>query len=174
LVGRCGVWQLWCRNTLLVPRRTVKSKIAVVLVQDVPRLGEKGRSVQVAKGYARNFLFPRKLALYATRENVELLKSEIRAPDPAQREQQQFQKIKRRLSKVIVSMKRHLVSKAPPVLHAPISVENIVEKLWRQHQIKLEPQQFQLPQPIKELGLHSVIVAMAGGEIKLKVKVDSR
>ena len=42
----------------------------------MPKLGVKGEEVKVAKGYARNFLFPKKLALYATEENLKLYEAD--------------------------------------------------------------------------------------------------
>ena len=46
----------------------------VVLLQDVKALGKKGTVVEVAEGYARNFLLPKKLGAPATAENLNTLK----------------------------------------------------------------------------------------------------
>ena len=46
----------------------------VVLLQDVKALGKKGTIVEVAEGYARNFLLPKKLGAPATAENLNTLK----------------------------------------------------------------------------------------------------
>ena len=46
----------------------------VILIQDVENLGKIGDSVNVKKGYARNFLFPRKLALFASDRNMEQIR----------------------------------------------------------------------------------------------------
>ncbi|PMP91177.1 MAG: 50S ribosomal protein L9, partial [Desulfurella sp.] len=45
----------------------------VVLLEDIENLGLAGDVLDVKDGYARNFLFPRKLALKATKENVKLI-----------------------------------------------------------------------------------------------------
>ena len=42
----------------------------VILLQDVKGSGKKGQAVNVSDGYARNFLFPKKLALEATEANM--------------------------------------------------------------------------------------------------------
>ena len=45
----------------------------VILLSDVKNLGKKGEVVNTSDGYARNFLFPRKLAQEATAENLHIL-----------------------------------------------------------------------------------------------------
>jgi hypothetical protein len=49
-----------------------KKKIKIILIESVPNLGEKGEHVRVAKGFARNYLIPKRLAVYATPENIKL------------------------------------------------------------------------------------------------------
>ncbi|MFH1736530.1 MAG: 50S ribosomal protein L9 [Actinomycetota bacterium] len=53
----------------------------VILKQDVENLGQKGEVVRVAPGYARNFLFPRELAVAATEGNLNNLKHFIAAAE---------------------------------------------------------------------------------------------
>ena len=48
----------------------------VILLEDVKSLGKKGAVIKVSDGYARNFLFPRKLALEATEGNQKALQHE--------------------------------------------------------------------------------------------------
>ena len=51
----------------------------VVLLQDVKTLGKKDAIVTVNDGYARNFLFPKKLAVEATKANLNILKQQVAA-----------------------------------------------------------------------------------------------
>ena len=51
----------------------------VILQQDVRGQGKKGQLVEVSDGYARNFLFPRKLAVAATTDNVNTMKLQAKA-----------------------------------------------------------------------------------------------
>ncbi len=48
-----------------------KARLAIVLTEDIPNLGSKGQLVKVKHGYARNWLLPKKLAVYATPDNIE-------------------------------------------------------------------------------------------------------
>ena len=45
----------------------------VILLQDVKKIGKKGEVIEASDGYARNFLFPRKLAQEATEANLHIL-----------------------------------------------------------------------------------------------------
>ena len=45
----------------------------VILLQDVKKLGKKGEVINASDGYARNFLFPKKLAEEATESNLHIL-----------------------------------------------------------------------------------------------------
>jgi large subunit ribosomal protein L9 len=55
-------------RTLILGRRQ-GSTISVILLERVGTVGQTGNIVDVKRGYARNFLIPRKLAAYATTEN---------------------------------------------------------------------------------------------------------
>ena len=49
----------------------------VILLQDVKKIGKKGEVINASDGYARNFLFPRKLAEEATDANLHILNNKI-------------------------------------------------------------------------------------------------
>ncbi len=49
-----------------------KARLAIVLTQDVQNLGTRGQLVRVKHGYARNWLLPKKFAVYATPDNIKL------------------------------------------------------------------------------------------------------
>lgn len=59
------------RDNLRCPSFALRSDmLRVVLVQDVPALGSAGEIVEVRPGFARNKLVPRRLAVYASKENL--------------------------------------------------------------------------------------------------------
>lgn len=51
-------------------------KMKVILQQDVKKLGKKGEIVEVSEGYGRNFLLPRKAAVLANAENMNVAKAQ--------------------------------------------------------------------------------------------------
>src|SRR6516164_3146834 len=58
-----------CRSTSAIRKKAMQ----IILQEDVEKLGNRGELVDVAEGYARNFLLPRKLALEATPGNLKRL-----------------------------------------------------------------------------------------------------
>ena len=52
----------------------MEARMKVILIENVPSLGKAGDVVQVATGYGRNFLIPKKLALEASSANINVLK----------------------------------------------------------------------------------------------------
>jgi len=132
------------------------ASIAVLLKKDYLPLGLKGQTPQVKKGYARNFLFPKKIAIPHTR-HTEHLKLQYPEPDP---EEEAFKlrtkKLQQKFAKIKVMFKRHVLSNGS--LHANVSVENVIEKLKKQQGITLLPEQIVMPEPFSSLGIHSVQV----------------
>jgi ribosomal protein L9 len=63
---------------------------------------------------------------------------------------------------------------AGQILHAPVTADNIVEKLWLQHKIQLAKDQLDLEAPISQLGTFSVPVKLEDIDVPLKVRVQAR
>jgi len=60
------------------------------------------------------------------------------------------------------------------ILHAPVTVPNILEKLWLQHKIELSPEQVSLPAPLTKIGTYSVPVLIEDLNVPLTVVVQPR
>jgi hypothetical protein len=57
------------------PKKVIKhrkKKLKIILIENIPKIGEKGEHIEVSKGFARNYLFPKRLAVYDTPENTKL------------------------------------------------------------------------------------------------------
>ena len=140
----------------------------IILKADVPKLGKSLEIVNVKDGYARNYLFPRKLAILATAENKDLLaknRAELEAQLAAEKAAAQAEIAKLAEISVTLSAK---VSEGEK-LYGSITANEIAENLKGQG-VKVEKHQVSLEQPIKQLGVYNVAVKL-GHEVEGKVKV---
>ena len=140
----------------------------IILKANVPYLGKMLDVVKVKDGYARNYLFPKKLAIRATAE----AKKEIERNRAAL--EAQFQKelaaagdLAAKLAGVTVNMTRRVVEGER--LYGSVSAADIAEAITLQG-IKISRAQVQLEEPIKQLGVYSVIVNVFS-DITAAVKV---
>ncbi|MEE1277211.1 MAG: 50S ribosomal protein L9 [Fibrobacteraceae bacterium] len=140
----------------------------IILKANVPYLGKMLDVVKVKDGYARNYLFPKKLAIRATPE----AKKEIERNRAAM--EAQFQKelaaagdMAAKLSLVTVNMTRRVVEGER--LYGSVSATDIAEAITLQG-IKISRGQVQLEEPIKQLGVYSVTVNVFS-DITATVKV---
>ncbi len=122
----------------------------LILLSNVDGLGGEGEMVQVADGYARNFLLPKKLAAVvtpATRRLVEKLKSERVAREAATLKE--AQELAKRLASMSVTMKAKAGESGQ--MYGSIGAADILDALAAQG-VKLARKQLELAAPIKELG----------------------
>ena len=109
----------------------------VILRQDVDKVGLRGEVVNVARGYARNFLFPRGLAQEATPARVgELRKLEERRARSEAKTFEDAQKVAERLGKVELRFD----VKAGPTgsLFGSVTPTDIADSLWEQHKVRVD------------------------------------
>ncbi len=132
----------------------------VILMTDVPALGHRGETRDVANGYARNFLLPRKLAVPATPanlKNVEHLKRQ-RA-----KEEDRALEVAKATAARIEALTLTVTARASEDgrLYGSVSAQDVVEFLER-HQVPVEKRRVQLEEPIKALGEYKVPVRLHG------------
>jgi large subunit ribosomal protein L9 len=132
----------------------------VILMTDVPALGHRGETREVANGYARNFLLPRKLAVPATLanlKNVEHLKRQRAKED--HRALEAAKAAAGRIETLTLSVTARASEDGR--LYGSVSQQDVVEFLER-HQLPLEKRRVQLEEPIKALGEYKVPVRLHG------------
>jgi large subunit ribosomal protein L9 len=132
----------------------------VILMTDVPALGQRGETRDVASGYARNFLLPRKLAVPATPanlKNVEHLKRQ-RA-----REEERALETARATAERIEGLTLAVTARASEDgrLYGSVSPQDVVEFLER-HKISVEKRRVAMDEPIKAVGDYKVAVRLHG------------
>jgi len=132
----------------------------VLLIKDVPKLGEAGDAVRVSDGYARNYLFPRKLAIpmdEGARKQAESLR--------AARERRQT-KLAAEVTAVAKQLDgTNLTFKARAgehgKLYGSITAGDVVEELERQTGVQVDKRKLALKEPIRELGQHQIEIHLA-------------
>mgnify|MGYP003498624040 FL=1 len=140
----------------------------IILKANVPYLGKMLDVVKVKDGYARNYLFPKKLAIRATAEaKKEIERSRAALEAQFQKELAAAGDLAAKLAGVTVNMTRRVVEGER--LYGSVSAADIAEAITLQG-IKISRAQVQLEEPIKQLGVYSVTVNVFS-DITAAVKV---
>lgn len=141
----------------------------VILRTGVAKLGEAGEVKDVTDGYARNFLFPRKLAYASTKAAEKKVADESRAK--ARRTEKEHR------TKLELASKLKDVSLTLPVtvgteeqLYGSVHERDIVAALAAEYQIELDAKAIQLEEPIRRLGVYRVPVKL-GTEVESTITV---
>ena len=142
----------------------------VILKADIKGVGKKDEVINASDGYARNFLFPKNLAVEANAENMSKLKAkqDSNAFKKSQ-EKEEAQKIADKLSKILLKIK--VKAGANGKIFGGVSSKEIAESLEKQYQIKVDKKKIDLNDTIKTLGTFSVDIKLFEGVIG-KVKID--
>lgn len=144
----------------------------VILKQDVKGLGKSESMVNVSDGYARNFLFPKGLAVEASASNLNVMNTR-KAAEKAKKERE-FAAAKA-LAEKINAISIIIKTKAGEngKLFGSITSKDISDKLSSQFKIDVDKKKIQLPEAIKSLGTSEVEVKLYPDVIaKLTVKVE--
>ncbi len=143
----------------------------IILREHVDSLGRRGEIVEVANGYARNYLIPQKLALLVTDNNRRQIEREREAAEIRDAEERQVAEAlaeKISLADCVVSRKVG----EQDVLYGSVTTADVAECL---KEFNIEKRKIQLSEPIKALGEFTVSVKIhrdVTAEVKLKVVKD--
>jgi len=142
--------------------------IEVILKEHVEHLGQRGEIVKVADGYARNFLFPRKLALAVTAENKKQIERErVKAEAKEAGELLEAQALQSRLEAIEISIGRRVGEN--DTLYGSVTSSDIADALAAR-ELPIDRRKIQLSDPLKTLGEHMVPVKLHR-ELTANVKV---
>ena len=131
----------------------------VILQQDVKALGKKGDQVEVSEGHARNFLFPRKLAVEATAGNVKTLEArKQKEADKKEQEKKQAQALGDKLSKLEVKIQAKTGDNGR--LFGSITSKDIAEAIKTASGLELDKRKIDLEDPIKNLGVYPLKIKL--------------
>jgi large subunit ribosomal protein L9 len=147
----------------------------VVLKQDVDHLGLRGEVVNVARGYARNFLLPRGLAEAATPGIVKEL--EKRDAQRARHEAKSVDEARAIATRLEGRELRFDVSAGPTgVLFGSVTATNVADRLWETDKIRVDRRKLQM-ETIKRIGRYTVpfdVFTDVVAELKLVVAPEGQ
>ena len=140
--------------------------IKLLLVQDVDDLGRSGDVVKVKPGFARNYLLPQGLAIFA---DSNALRMQARLQEERKKKAEEDRKLSETLAKSLDGLMIQTIVKVDQEGHMYGSVTqlDIVHLLAEQHSIEIEKRNVHLQHPIKTTGVHEI-------DLKLKEGVEAR
>lgn len=142
----------------------------VILKQDVENLGRRGDVVDVAPGYGRNYLIPKRLALEVTSSNIKMIEIERQAlQKKLEKERSSYQEQIQKLNQMTLSFQRKSGEK--DVIFGSVSSSDIKDAL---HELgfDVDKKKILLEEPIKRLGNYTVPVKIFHDDLaEIKVEV---
>ena len=128
----------------------------VILTEDIPKLGKTGDTVEVARGYGRNYLVPQGKALLASSKNVKALEHKRRLlRGKAEMMRKDAEGLAEKIKGITVKVARKVVEEGK--LYGSVTVSDLLQAL-EQRGVVLERKQIKLDEPIKALGEYKVTV----------------
>jgi large subunit ribosomal protein L9 len=145
--------------------------VQVILLQDVDKLGYRGDVVDVARGYARNFLLPRRLAEEAVPGRLAEL--ERRDAMRARHEAKSFEEARELADRLGAAELRFDVKAGPTgALFGSVTPTTIADELWERLKIRVDRRKIGLAEPIKRIGRYEVPIELFPDvQIELRTQV---
>lgn len=143
----------------------------VILLEDIKGVGKKDEVINSSDGYARNYLFPKKLAVEASRENMEKLQAKQESRQfRKDQEKEEAMKIASKLKEIIVTIKVKAGENGK--IFGGVTAKEIAENLNKEHKIVVDKKKIMLKETIKTLGVYPVEIKLYEGVIgNVKVKI---
>ena len=140
----------------------------VILLKEHESLGEIGDIINVKPGYARNFLFPKGIAVRSSKRNIALAQEQKKTLQKrVERESKANQELMTKLAKVEISIEVE-VGEEDKMFGSVTNLD--IHKALTEKDFQIERQSILLDEPIKTLGVHSVSVKLSSGD-KQEIKV---
>ena len=142
----------------------------VILKADIKGVGKKGEVINASDGYARNFLFPKNLAVEANNENMlELKAKQDSVKFQKNQEKEKAKQIAEKLSGILLKMKVKAGENGK--IFGGVSAKEIAQELENQYKIVVDKKKIDLKEPIKTLGTRIVEIKLFEG-VTGKLKID--
>ena len=140
----------------------------VILKKEVAGLGKEKDIVEVAAGYARNFLITSGLALKATPGNVQIINEERKRESKRKKKEKEcFQKLAQKIESLSVTIK--VLAGEDNKLYGSVTSQDIADALAREG-IQIDKRKIVLDESIRSLGIYHVSIKLHP-EVKVSTKV---
>ncbi len=143
----------------------------VILLTDIKGVGKKDQVINASDGYARNYLFPKKLAVEANNENMLKLKAKQNGIEYKKNvEKEEAIKLANKLKEITLPIKVKAGENGK--IFGGVTAKEISESLKAQYNIEIDKKKINLTETIKTLGSITVDIKLYEGVIgKLKVQI---
>ncbi len=129
----------------------------VIFLEEVPRVAKVGQTKDVANGYARNYLFPRKLAILADSPAAAALEAHLKKLVKQRSvEEAEMTELAKKIQGVEITLKAKVGEKDK--LYGSITTAEIAESLNKVIDREIDKKRIELAEPIRHAGVHDVIV----------------
>mgnify|MGYP000418753988 FL=1 len=145
----------------------------VILLDNIKGVGKKDEIINASDGYARNFLFPKKLAVEANNENMSKLKAKKQSEQYKKDvNKENAEKIAKKLDDITLTIKVKAGENGK--IFGGVTSKEISEELRKQYKIDIDKKKIILNENIKNLGSFDISMKLFEGVTgKLKIKVIS-
>lgn len=144
----------------------------VIFLQDIPNVAKKGEIKDVSLGYARNFLFLKKIAKPATESaKKEENQRHIRAKQMLENQRKNSERLREKLEGQEILVRASVAG--GDNLYASVREKDIAEAIAKRKKIEVSPKMILLPEKIKTLGKHPAFLHAQGIDIPITVVVKS-
>lgn len=145
----------------------------VILLDNIKGVGKKDQIINASDGYARNFLFPKKLAVEANNENLAKLKSQNEAKAfKKETEKNEAKKVAEKIDKI--TLKITVKAGENGKIFGGVTAKEIAESLKKEHNIEIDKKKVLLSETIKNIGTFTVEIKLYEGiTAKLKLNIVS-
>ena len=134
----------------------------VILLQDIKNVGKREQMIEANDGYARNYLFPKKLAIEATKDNLAKLQAKKTSEANKKRaEIEANKKIAKRLEKIELTIKAKVGENNK--IFGGITSKEISETLKKEYEIEIDKKKITIKETIKNLGRYTADIKFGDG-----------
>lgn len=143
----------------------------IILLQDIKGVGKKDEVINASDGYARNYLFPKKLAIEATKENLGKLESKNEANKfKKQNEKNDAIEVANKLKELVLTIKVKAGENGK--IFGGVTSKEISENLKEQYKIEIDKKKIEVKETIKNIGRFTINIKLYEGvNAKLTVNI---